>query len=237
MPGHELAVEQGESADAQARDEPGDRDLRCVARAADHALTEEGPAQREAVKSAGEPITVPYLDRMREAAAVQGDKGLFDLRIDPGVGAALDRLGAQRDDALERGVGGHAEAIGGNRLAQRMRQMEAVERQDRARLGFDPIDAVGIAPIGHREHPDGIGAEQELRIEDVVPNSGHRISAVHDATTSRSVGHCARRFSITCHKSAKALAPTDLAAKAPTGARRAAIVSTTLAIGMTGQSG
>jgi hypothetical protein len=70
VPGHELAVEQGETADPQPGDEPGDRDLGRVARAADHALAEERAAKREAVKAAGEAVAVPYLDRMRETAAM-----------------------------------------------------------------------------------------------------------------------------------------------------------------------
>src|SRR3569832_603334 len=107
-----------------------------------------------------------------------------------------------------------------------MGQVKAIERQDCPRPGFDPIDAVGIAAVGHRKHADRIGAEDELRIE-----------RGYDRTFRRIDGPCARRFSIICHNWANAWPPADLAAKAPTGARRTAMVSTTLAIGITGQSG
>ncbi len=104
--------------------------------------------------------------------------------------------------------------------------MKTIERQDRTCFRLDPINAVGIASVGHRKYADGIGAHYQSWIQ-----------RRDDRTVLRGGGHCARRFSITCHSWAKAWPPADLPAKVPTGARRAAIVSTTLAIGMTGQSG
>ena len=72
--------------------------------------------------------------------------------------------------------------------------METVQRQDRAFLGFDPIDAVRVARVGHRENTDGISAKHKLRIErhDVKRRLGRR------------PGHLARRFSIVCHNVANA---------------------------------
>ena len=52
--GHELAVEKREIADLEARDEPGQRDLRRVGSAAEHAFAEEGAAEADAVEAAGE---------------------------------------------------------------------------------------------------------------------------------------------------------------------------------------
>ncbi len=54
---------------------------------------------------------------MREATVVQRGEDALDLWVDPGVGPPLGRLGAQCDDALERGVGGDAVAIDDERLA------------------------------------------------------------------------------------------------------------------------
>ena len=79
----ELAIEQGKTADTQPRDQPGERDLRCIGDAADHRFAEESAAQRQPVEPAGEPITVPHLDRMRMALLVQRDEGGFDLAVDP----------------------------------------------------------------------------------------------------------------------------------------------------------
>lgn len=165
MIGLELAVEQGEPADPQPRHEPGECDLRCVALPRHHALAEERTAKREAIEAADEPISVPAFDRMRKAEPVErGERG-FDLPADPGFGAVGRPFGTEPDHGLKRGVGSDAEAIGGDRLPQRARQVKAVERQDRAAFGFDPIDAIGLAVIGHREHADGIGAEHHPGIE------------------------------------------------------------------------
>ena len=87
MIGLELAIEQGEAARFQARDQPGERDLRGVSRAADHAFAEERAAKREPVKPADQPIAIPTFDRMREAQLVKANEGLLDRMIDPGFGS------------------------------------------------------------------------------------------------------------------------------------------------------
>lgn len=165
MIGLELAVEQGEPADPQPRHEPSERHLRRVALPRHHALAEERAAKREAIEAADQPITVPAFDRMRKAEPVERGEGGFDLPADPGFGAVGGAFGTEADHGLEGGIGGDAEAIGGDRLFERARQMESIERQDRAALGFYPIDAIGLAMIGHREHADGIGAEHHPGIE------------------------------------------------------------------------
>ena len=50
--GDELRVEQLEAAGSQPRDEMHERDLRSIARAVEHALAEEGAAERDAVEPA-----------------------------------------------------------------------------------------------------------------------------------------------------------------------------------------
>ncbi len=58
MVGHELAVEQREIADLEPSDEPGQRDLRCIRRAAEHAFAEKGPAEPDPVKAAHERVSL-----------------------------------------------------------------------------------------------------------------------------------------------------------------------------------
>ena len=41
--------------------------------------------------------------------------------------------------------------------------MKPVERQDGALARLHPIDVIGIARIGHREHTDRIGPQDEVR--------------------------------------------------------------------------
>jgi hypothetical protein len=63
--GHELTIEQRKIARLQARDEPGERNLRRVGGAAEHALAEERAAELHTVESANEQIALPDLDRVR----------------------------------------------------------------------------------------------------------------------------------------------------------------------------
>ena len=96
MLGHELTVEQSEIARLQASDQPGERDFRRVADAAEHAFAEKGPAELHSVDPAGEPIVTPDLDRMGVARSVQGEHGLLELGVDPrllAVGAGGDHSG------------------------------------------------------------------------------------------------------------------------------------------------
>src|SRR3546814_2564081 len=72
--GLKLAIEQREAAVFEARDQPGERDLRGVGLPAHHALAEKGEAEREAVEAADEPIARPAFDRMCEAPVMQLDE-------------------------------------------------------------------------------------------------------------------------------------------------------------------
>jgi hypothetical protein len=55
MLGHELAVEQRETADPHPRDQPGHGDLGSIGGAAEHGFAEESPAESEPVKPTDEP--------------------------------------------------------------------------------------------------------------------------------------------------------------------------------------
>ena len=200
-----------------------ERYFRGIAHPADHRFAEKRLAQSESVKAPDQTVAIPAFDRVRATLIVERGEHGFDRRIDPGIGAILRALCAKRDHLLERGVGGDAEAVRGDRLAQRLRQMKAVERQDGAFARLDPIDSGGIAGIGHRKDAYGISAEHEIGVEQFIGWLGQRL-------------HFASRFSIVCQSAAKAWAAAERPANCPTGARRSPICSTTLAIGTTGQS-
>jgi len=163
--GQELAVEQFEAADLQPRDQMRERDLGCIARAAEHALAEKGRAQPHAIQPANYLAVLPGLDRMRIAAPVELGISDLDIGIDPGIRTTRGRLRAMRDDFAEGAVDGDGIAIRPDRLGKRVRKMESVERQHTALLGFDPKDIVGIARARHREYPDRVSAQQQIRIE------------------------------------------------------------------------
>jgi len=81
--GLELAIEQGEAADLQPRDQPRQRDLGGIGGAAHHALAEEGATERQAIEPADQPIAVPAFDRMRMAHRVEAAESRFDRMVDP----------------------------------------------------------------------------------------------------------------------------------------------------------
>ncbi len=62
MLGHELGVEQAVAAADQPPDQMHERHLRGVAAAGEHALAEEGSAQRDAVEAADQLAVLPALD-------------------------------------------------------------------------------------------------------------------------------------------------------------------------------
>ncbi len=165
MIGHELTVEQGEAGEAHARHQPGQRDLRRVGAARDHGFAEEGGAQRDAIEAAHKLLPVPHLDRMGEAPGMQVDIGALDRVIDPGRRAVGRGLRAQRQYLSEGAVGGDAELVAAQHLGQRTRQVEPFERQDRAEFGFDPIDFPRVAVVRHGEDTNGIGLQQDQRID------------------------------------------------------------------------
>lgn len=169
MIGDELAVEQRVSAASQPRDEERHRDLGGVRHAAEHALAEERAAKRDSVEPADQLLAdraaAPDLDRMRVAAAVERAIGLLDLAVDPGLRPAAGRLRARPDDAAKGTIGSHLEPIGPQPLGERVREVEAVERQDAALLGFDPKDVGRLAAVRHREDADRIGAQQQIGID------------------------------------------------------------------------
>lgn len=160
MRGEELAVEQAPAARDQPRDEMRERDLRCVARTADHRFAEEGAPERDAVKAADEAAFVPAFDAVRMAEAKESRIARLDQRVDPRRRPVGRGLRAQRHHPGEGGVGGDAKAVGDDDLFQAARQAEAIERQDRAQPRFDPMHRRVVGPVGHREQPLRIGTEQ-----------------------------------------------------------------------------
>ena len=85
MVGDELGVEQLEAAGLEARHQMHQRDLRGVARAVEHALAEEGAAERDAVKPADQLALEIDLDAVAVPALVQLAIEAADALVDPGA--------------------------------------------------------------------------------------------------------------------------------------------------------
>ena len=161
MLGHELAIEKREIARLQACHEPGERDLRRVGGAAEHAFTEEGPAQLHAIKPADQVGAVPDLDRMRVARPVERDHRMFELDIDPG----LFSVRAGGNDRGEIPVAGNLEPARTDGSSQRARNMETVEWDYRAGARLDPVKLIRVAAVSHREDARRITLEKEPWVE------------------------------------------------------------------------
>jgi len=101
---------------------------------------------------------------MRMAQLMQLVERLFYFGIDPGFAAVPRLLGANGDDIGKGRVGGHPETVGPDGLAERARHPEIVERDDRARLWFDPEGFRIVTGIGHREDSRRIGFYQKVEI-------------------------------------------------------------------------
>lgn len=92
---HELAVEEREVARPEPGDQPGERNLRCIGRAAEHAFTEKGASELYAIKAADKRFALPYLYRVGVPRGVKREHRAFELVVDPcflTVGAGCDDL-------------------------------------------------------------------------------------------------------------------------------------------------
>src|SRR3546814_21158057 len=94
MLGHELAVEQPESADEQPRHQPGQRHLGRIGAQREHTLTEKGAAQPNAVKTADQFLVLPTFYRVGVAEAMEEVGALLDLAVDPSL---LPRSAGRRE--------------------------------------------------------------------------------------------------------------------------------------------
>src|SRR3546814_20164897 len=80
---HELAVKQFEAADLQARNQPRQRYLRCIAFAAEHAFAKKGAAKRYAIETADALAFQPAFNTVRMPPLEKRKPCQFDRLVDP----------------------------------------------------------------------------------------------------------------------------------------------------------
>jgi hypothetical protein len=158
-----LRVEQLEAAVDQPCHQMHQRDLRGIARGVEHALSEEGPTEADAVESADEIIALPGLDAVAMAELVKAAIEIADAFVDPGVLAPFLQRRAARDRRLERGVDGDAKGVRAHRARKPRGDAKSVERDDAAKLRLDPEQGRIVGAFRHREDAAGIGAQQHGR--------------------------------------------------------------------------
>src|SRR5947207_12206193 len=114
------------------------RDLRGMARAVKHALTEEGAAEAHAIKPADQHVAVIALDGVTVSDLKQPLIEPADRRVDPGARALRARFGAAVDDGGEVAVAGDRQVGRAYRPRKPRRHMEGIERNDPALGRIDP---------------------------------------------------------------------------------------------------
>src|SRR6185312_2966967 len=122
--GDELGVEQLVAAGEQPRDKVCQRHLGGVTGQREHALAEEGGAQRDAVEAAEKLAVLPTLDAVRDPASVELAVEHLDRAVDPGLLPSWPRLGAGFDHRLEGAVDAHLEPVAPDRAGKAARDME-----------------------------------------------------------------------------------------------------------------
>ena len=162
MIGDELGVEQQEAAGTQPRHQMHQRHLRGVARAVEHALAEECPAQAHAVEAPGQDAVLVGFDAVAMPNVIELLIERADARVDPGARPARLRLGAAIEHALEVAVDRDAEAVRAHGAGEPGGDVEGFQRDDAALLRLDPIERRVLGAFRHREDAAGIGLEQHL---------------------------------------------------------------------------
>tara|TARA_B100000678_G_scaffold186643_1_gene156050 strand:+ start:1507 stop:2022 length:516 start_codon:yes stop_codon:yes gene_type:complete len=163
--GHELAIEQPESADAKPRHQPGERHLGRIRRPAKHALTEKSPAECEAVKPTNQLAVPPAFDAVGQPLCVHSGEGALDLRVDPCLAAIGGAFGAHRNHLRKGAVRCHREPVLPDHFPKRPRQFQTIERNDGAPFRLDPEGFRIVARIGHREDAVRIGHHEKFEVE------------------------------------------------------------------------
>jgi len=101
---------------------------------------------------------------MRMAQLVQLVERLLDFGIYPGIPAIPGFCRTNRDDIGKGSVDGHPKTVGPYGFAERARHPEMVERNNRARLWFNPEGFRIISRVSHREDARRISFYQKVEI-------------------------------------------------------------------------
>ncbi len=153
-----LRVEQRKFSRAQSFHQSNERNLRCISHSMKHGFAKKRPAHHHTVKAAGEFSFAPCFNRMRVTELMQSRVALDDLGVDPGVVP----LSAGANDFAKFYVDLDLENFFALQLAERMRHMKFVERNDGARIGREPFDLAIIHR--HRENAEPITLQQKFRL-------------------------------------------------------------------------
>jgi hypothetical protein len=162
MIGHELGVEQGVASMKQARDKVHESYLTGILNPTEHALTEEGPAERYAVEASNELVVLPAFHAVTMAARVQFTVEPFDLRIDPAFWTGWCGFGACPHRTAEIMIDPYLELTLAHDPAQFARNVKAIERQYTALIRIDPEQFRIVSALCHGKNANRISIQQQI---------------------------------------------------------------------------
>src|SRR5215208_1511126 len=93
--------------------------------------------------------------------AVKREHRVFEVIVDPG----LFPVGAASDHRVKSSVQRNREFSGTKGSPERSRDMETVERHDRAVARLDPEQLLCVAAVRHGENSRGVALEEEARVK------------------------------------------------------------------------
>lgn len=120
MIGQKLAIEQLKAAYPHPRHQPDQRHFRCVGRPREHALAKKSAAHRQTIKPADQFIALPTFDAVCHPQAVQRQKRIFDIAVDPRLASIILIFRTFCNDLRKGRVAGHAKAILPDHLGKRL---------------------------------------------------------------------------------------------------------------------
>jgi hypothetical protein len=126
----------------------------------EHAFTEEGAADRHAIKAAHELVIDPRLDAVRGAAFMQFHVEGADIGIDPSVFAVLAGGRAPIDHRVEVAIDGEAELVLPQRAREAAGDVKGVQRKNAAPFRVDDKETVIIAALRHRKDAAFVAGQQ-----------------------------------------------------------------------------
>src|SRR5262245_15365449 len=117
----------------------------------EHALAEEDAAEGHAIQPPRQLAVFPCFDAVGKAVAIKFAVNADDSLVDPG---AVFAVGAAAHDVLKRCINTDVKFLLPPGLQQRLRGVEAVERQNGPRIRLIPLNSPFY---GHWKYPLRIG--------------------------------------------------------------------------------
>ncbi len=136
-----------------------------------HRLASKHSAQADAVEASHQPPLPPDLHAVRDAAVVQVQIRITDLRRDPGGFLSVANRGAGLHHFFKAAVGGDHKPPAGERASKPPGDVQARWQQDGPRVGRPPEESLGALVNRPGENAPAVGLAEPIGRE--RPANGH----------------------------------------------------------------